>query len=120
MFDGTAKFSATCGVVREALAADLKECGISRSEVAHRLSRAIEQPVSLAMVDAYVSEAKPHRFPAELVPAWVYVTNSRRILEALCVELGLSIATAEDRDFAELGRSRLRDNKLTRRLWERI
>jgi hypothetical protein len=42
------------------------------------------------------------------------------VLELLCGEAGLWAATEEDRDFAELGRTRLKDEKLSRKLWERV
>ncbi|HTX34340.1 MAG TPA: hypothetical protein VME43_04935 [Bryobacteraceae bacterium] len=93
---------------------------MSRTEVALRLSRATGREIGQAMLDAYVAETKEgHRFPAELVPAWVYVMKSRRVLEVLCRQAGLSVATQEDREFAELGRAHLRSEKLARRLWAR-
>jgi hypothetical protein len=99
----------------------LKEGILSREAVALELSRSVGRIVSLAMLDAYLAETKQnHRFPVELVPAWVYVMKSPRLLQALCGISGLSLATQEDRDFAELGRAALRQEKLAKKLWERI
>jgi hypothetical protein len=106
--------------VRLAILTDLRESRLSRDQIAMDVSRDTGRAISRAMIDAFVAETKPHRFPAELIPAWTRVTGSRRLLDLLCSNLGLSIATEEDRDFAELGRTRLRDEKLTRRLMERI
>jgi hypothetical protein len=100
---------------------DLRESPLSREGVAAELSRVAGRPVSLAMVDAYLSETKAaHRFPAELIPAWVHTLKSPRLLRVLCAQAGLSLATQEDRDFAELGRAALRQEKLAKKLWERI
>ena len=112
--------SDTAARVREAAGKDLKECRLSRDQVALELTGMVGREITVAQIDAFVAESKPHRLPAELLPAWVKVTGSRRLLEALLGELGLSVATEEDREFAELGRVRLRDEKLTRKLLERI
>lgn len=114
-----AAFATTCADVRNALHADLKMCGKSRERVALELSAMVGRQISAEMIDAFVAASKAHRFPAEWIPAWVTVTGSRRLLDLLCGALGLSVATEEDRDFAELGRTRLRDEKLTRKLWAR-
>jgi len=118
--DNTRDSSTTGYRVKEALVRDLKASPLSRAEVAVRLSREAGRHISLPMIEAFLAPTKPHRFPAELIPAWVLVTGSRCVLEVLCAELGLFPATPEDRDFAELGRTRLLDEKLTRRLMERI
>lgn len=93
---------------------DARECVLSRVEIAQQLG------ITLAILDSYMAETKPHRFPAELIPAWVRMVGSRRILSAICAAEGLSIATQEDREFAELGRSALRQQKLGQKLWEKI
>jgi hypothetical protein len=108
-------------VIRRALLEDLKEGILSREAVAMELGRGVGRTVSLPMLDAYLAETKlNHRFPVDLVSAWVYVMKSPRLLQALCGLSGLSIATQEDRDFAELGRAGLRQEKLAKKLWERI
>ena len=112
-------FYATAERVRKALKQDLAEAHLSRDEVAIRLSVRMGR-IGAAILDAYVAESKPHKFPAELIPAWIEVTKSRRILDVLCAEVGLSIATEEDRDFAELGRSQMRAKKLRRKLEARV
>lgn len=113
-------FADSSAHVRKALAQDIAFSTFSRSEIAQQLSNCIGRHISVAMIDAFIAETKPHRFPAELIPAWVKILGSDRVLRAVCAEAGLSLATEEDREFAELGRTRLRDEKLTRRLWERV
>ncbi len=88
---------------------------MSREEVAVRLS-VCGSRISAVILDAYLAESKPHKFPAELIPAWIQVTGSIRVLELLCAEIGLSIATQEDRDYAELARMQMRAEKLHAKL----
>lgn len=114
----SAAFAWTSASVRTALQADLKGCGKSRDQVAAELSFALGKAITVEQIDAFVAPSKPHRFPAEWIPAWVEVTGSKRLLTLLCEAMGLSLATSEDRDFAELGRTHLRKQKLTERLWE--
>jgi hypothetical protein len=112
-------FSAGSVDVRGILRADLKECSKSREHVAMELSDSTGARITLDMIDAMVAPTKAHRFPAEWIPAWVSVTGSRRILDALCGAAGLWVATGEDQEFAELGRTKLRAEKLERKLWAR-
>lgn len=119
--DANSLFVGTSVIVRDALAQDLKESPLSRDQVADGLTRLTGRRITAVMIDAYVSQTKQaHRFPAEMAPAWTYLLKSQRLLAAICRQVGLSIATREDREFAELGRIRLKDQKLTRRLWERV
>jgi hypothetical protein len=120
LFDLAPVFAGTSAIVRDALLRDLKGCLLSREEVAVRLSKQVGRPITTAQIDAFVAESKPHRFPAELVPAWIAITGSRRLLDALARQIGLSVATQEDRDFADLGRAAVQRKKLERKLWERI
>ena len=113
--DLTASFYETSERIRKALKQDLAECHLSREEVAIRLTVRMGR-VSLAMLDAYVAETKANKFPAELIPAWIEVTGSRRILELLCSEVKLSIATEEDRDFAALARAEMLAERLKAKL----
>ena len=106
--------------IRLALARDLDECGESRAQIAMRLAGELRYPVTVAQIDALVSQTKANRLPAEWVAAWVTATGSRRVLDLLCEQLGLSAATEEDRQFAQLGRHRLAEQKLTGQLWEKI
>jgi len=112
-------FYATSDRIRKVLKDDLAECGLSRDEVATRLSVRMGR-LSRATLDAYVSETNPNKFPAELIPAWVEVTKSRRVLELLCAEVQCSIATEEDRDFADLARARMKAERLAAKLAGRV
>lgn len=107
--------------VKDMLYEDLKACPLSREEIAFRLSERAGRHITGVMVDAWVSTTKANRFPAELIPAWTAVLGSKRLIEMLVAEMdGLSLCRLEDLEFAELGRARLRAEKLAQGLWEKI
>lgn len=113
-------FLDTCVYVREVLKVDLETCEKPREQVAEELSELTGCKWSVPQLDKWVAESAPHRFPAELMPAWCYVTGSRRIFEVLAEKVYLFVGTGDDRDFAELGRCRIKDEQLTRRLWSKL
>jgi hypothetical protein len=105
-------------LLKEILAQDARECPLSRNEIADALTKASGRHITEAQIDAMLAKTKAdYRFPAEMIPAWVLVTGSRRALNLICEAAGLSVATDEDKDFAALGRAKLRDEKLSRKLW---
>jgi hypothetical protein len=106
--------------VKTALAADLRESQLSRAEVAMRISGHAGRVITAAMIEAWVAETKNNRFPVELLPAWTAVTGSRRLIEMLCGDIGLSLCMPEDLEFAKLGRVQLSADKLREKLWEKI
>jgi hypothetical protein len=97
--------------VKKAMVQDIRECRLSRPQISERLSGLVGVPVSVAMLDAYTADTKPHRFPAAWIPAWVRITGSRRILAALCERAGFTLADRTEHRFAELGRTYLRRRK---------
>lgn len=98
------------------LLADLSDCGLSRAQVAYAMSAELNAHITVAQIDAIVSATKVNRLPAEWVGAWMKATGSRRILDQLCADAGLTVATKEDQQFAELGRLEVR----RRGLWEQL
>ncbi|MCC6301781.1 MAG: hypothetical protein IT489_03155 [Gammaproteobacteria bacterium] len=98
--------------IKHALVRDARESTHSRAEIADRLTAAAGRAITVAQVDAWTAATKPHRFPAELVPAWVMVTRSRRLLDLLCRAAGLYLADQTTYDLAEYGRTQIREQKL--------
>ena len=103
----------------DALKLDVKGSHLSREQISLDLTRVSGTKFSVAMINAFIAESKPHRFPAELIPAWIHVLQSSRLLDVICAELGLSPANEEARRFEDLGRHQLRTEKLKQELWER-
>ena len=113
--------------IKRVLAQDIKGCPLSRAQIAHGLSLALNREISLSVLDAMLSETKDHRFPAEWLPSWSRITGSRRALEFLCSEAGFWLGDGSDREMAELGRLHLQQKKssvrvdvLKKRLWGKV
>jgi hypothetical protein len=113
--------------IKRAAALDIKECPQSREEVADRLSQLLRRNITVAQIDAVLAETKPHRFPAEWIPAWLLVTGSRRVLDVVCAETGLWVADETERAFARYGRASLEHEKAAERteslkkaLWSKV
>ena len=103
---------------KRAAALDLKQCRLSREQIALELTRLLEREITVVQIDAIVCETKPHRFPLSMLPAWLQVTGSARLLRLVCEESGMALADETDRQFAELGRAGLRAEKLAARTAE--
>ena len=101
--------------VKRAAAADRKSCKWSREQVSLELSRVLGREVTVPQIDAMVCESKTHRLPISILPAWIQVTGSTRILELLCAQSGMTLASESDQQFAELGRAALAAEKLAAR-----
>ncbi len=113
--------------IRAAASEDLKSCTWKREVVAESLSMALGRTITVAQIDAVTAPTKPHRFPAEWIPAWVKITGSRRILDLLCSGVGLYLADETERALAEYGRAAIerekaaeRTENLRKRLWGRV
>lgn len=125
---GTASGTDFAIEVKRCLQADLRDCRWSRADVAEMLGLAAGRSISEYQLDNWTAETKEgHRFPAELVGAWVRVTGSRRLIDLVCGAAGFVAADQTDRDLAEFGRATLREQKaqaeaerLRGELWGRI
>lgn len=64
--------------------------GLSRWEIAGRVSALVGQEITKAMLDSWTAESKEqHRPPAEFLPAFCVVTGSREPLQILTDSAGL-------------------------------
>lgn len=102
--------------IKAALREDLKNCRLSREQVAFELSVVSGRRVSLAQIDAWSADSKPHRIPIEIVPKWVEIMDSRRVLDVICEAAGLYVATEKDRDLADIARTQLEIEHHERRM----
>jgi hypothetical protein len=104
--------------VKQAAALDLKDCKYSREQICLDLTALLGRNITVAQLDAIVAESKDHRFPLSMLPAWIKITGSVRILHLLCAASGLWLADETEHDFAELGKAGLRAEKLASRTAE--
>lgn len=75
-----------------AMAVALDECGVSREEIADRMSEYLGVKVSKAMLDAYVSEARDtHTINVIRFAALVHATRDWRLLSLLPELFGFAV-----------------------------
>ena len=108
-------------------AQDLKRCRYSREEIALALSGQVGREVTVAQLNAWVAESHSNRFPLDVVSAWTRVTGSTRLLELVCTEAGVYVASETEHRLAAYGRRVIeldkaseRESKLKADLLERI
>lgn len=83
------------GRLSKAVAAALDACGMSRAEVARRMSEYLQEEVSKAMLDNYASQAKDHDISGPRLAALVKVTGDPRVLNALLADMGMIVVPAK-------------------------
>jgi len=70
--------------LRQALNEAIKQCPLSRWQIAGKMSELVDHEVSKYMLDSWTSESKEgHRFPAEYLPAFCHVTGILKPLQIL-------------------------------------
>ena len=75
--------------VAKAVSTTLKECGMTREEIAKKMTDYLGEEVSKAMLDAYASEARgEHNITLSRLMALIHVTKDLRIIQELVSPLG--------------------------------
>ena len=78
--------------IARAVAATLRDAGVSRDEVAQRMSSYLGERVSCSMLNAYASEARrEHAIPVTRLIALMHATGDRRLLQLIAEPLGWSV-----------------------------
>ncbi|QDG79383.1 hypothetical protein FJ695_00250 [Labrenzia sp. PHM005] len=89
--------------ISRAIAKALKECGKDRTTIAGRMSEAIGHPVSVAMLDAYASEAKTdHNITVERFVALIKATGKTELLGFLAEDFDLAVIPRRFENVIEL------------------
>lgn len=113
--------------LRGELSEGLRQSGISRYEVAARMSELVGVEVTKSQLDSWTAESKEyHRFPAEYLPAFCQVTGYKEPLRAMAKMIQCYLLESEEALLAELGkidqarRDLVRKEKLVRDLLKRM
>jgi hypothetical protein len=61
----------------------INESALNRDQIAERLTAATGHRVTKAMLDSWTGASRPHRFPAEMIPAMCGVLGNTIILEGI-------------------------------------
>lgn len=89
---------------------DAREDGLSRAEVARRMSAFLGRPVSEAMLNKWSSEgSEDHRIPLEAFIGLVHATGATALLGFAPGEFGLTVIETE---YADLIEERLLDDHI--------
>lgn len=108
-------FNLACQL-REEISLGLKQCPMSRFEVAARMSELVGVEITKSQLDSWTAESKEyHRFPAEYLPAFCYVTGYKEPLRVMARPVQCYLLESEEALLAELGRIDQVKRDLTRR-----
>lgn len=104
---GLAEGQLDCGArLRAALSRAIKDCPLSRPEIAARMSYTLGRTISVAQIDGWTSPAHDAwRFPMEFAAAFEEATGCHVLQELLAAQRGTLVMTRADGDDAELGRA---------------
>ncbi len=84
--------------ISKVVAHALKDCGKPRRVVAELMSRELDDTISLAMLEAYASEAKPHQISLERFMALVAVTGCYELIGFVAEPHGFAVVPAKYED----------------------
>ena len=91
--------------LRAELSEGLKRSAVSRYEVAARMSDLLGLEITKSQLDSWTAESKEyHRFPAEYLPAFCYVTGHKEPIYIMARMLQCYLLESEEALLAELGR----------------
>jgi len=83
--------------LRLALCQDIKQCSLSRPQIAGEMSHLTGVSITRAAIDSWTAESKPqNRMPAEYISAWCVVTKSRRSLAIINEAAGAFVLPGPD------------------------
>ncbi len=99
-----------------AISLALKECGMTREEVAERMSEWLGETVSRNMLDAYASEAREsHQINLPRFAALIHATEDWRLLSLLPEMFGFAVMPKEYEEIIELWRLEEAEREIERR-----
>jgi|GEM_PF-3498811 len=71
------------GEVKQIASEDVKESKYTIAQISGAIAGLTGRPLSAEMLAAFIDQAQPNHFPLDIVPAWVRITGSRRLIEFL-------------------------------------
>jgi hypothetical protein len=99
--------------LRRAVVAAIKQCSLSRWEIAGKMSHLLGVEVTKFQLDAWTAESKEmHRVPAEYLPAFCMVTRDHGPLRLMAEAAGLFALPGPDALRAEIQRLDEQERKI--------
>jgi hypothetical protein len=106
--------------LQAALNQALKECLLSRHQIAGQMSHLLNTEITKSQIDAWTAESKTDRhIPAEYLPAFCRVTCNCTPLEVLARAAGMFCLPGRDALRSEVQRLREKKTKLNREIKKR-
>lgn len=110
--------------VKEAIAAAIRGCGLSRDVIADEMSRLTGESISIHAINNWTAPGKTDRsMPLEYAPALAIVTGDAGALRVVAEAAGYVLLEPGDVPLYELGKITAEDReraKRKRELWEKI
>ncbi|MBU0971004.1 MAG: hypothetical protein KKC20_10180 [Proteobacteria bacterium] len=92
--------------VQEAVQIALKNCSLSREEIADEMSRLLGEKVSANHIANWAAESKNGwRMPLEYAAAFSVITNDNRVIKAAFSGSGIHVLDDSEMAFFEIGRA---------------
>jgi len=89
--------------LRQMLNAAIAASGMGREVIGDLVSQVAGRVVTKAMIDSWTGSSRPHRFPADLIPAFCAVLGNSLLLEGLASAVGCTITEGYSMQLARLG-----------------
>lgn len=98
--------------IRQALAEGIKQCSLSRHQIAGEMSHRAGIEITSTTIDSWTAESKErNRIPAEYIPVFCVVTGSFELLDMIGEMSGRFILPGPDALRGEIQRWREREKK---------
>lgn len=89
--------------MRRLLKRALDACPLGHDQVAEAVSALTGRTVTVAMIYSWTGQSRPHRFPAELLPAFCAALGNTILLAGLADACGCRVAESQELQLARLG-----------------
>ena len=87
--------------VRQTVSEAIRKCGLSRFEIASRMSENLGREITKAQLDSYSAESKDgHRFPLEWTPAFCWATRNYDLVMLVAGALRITVFNPDESEEA--------------------
>ncbi len=105
--------------VRQTVSEAIRESGLSRYDVASRMSEYLGREITKAQLDSFSAESKDgHRFPLEYVPAFCHATRNYDLVQLTAGALRIELFLPDDAEEARILMAELELNRKVKQLAE--
>ena len=104
-FDEAAGSYSRKSAVQEAIRRTLRDCQLSREEIADEMTRLVSEKVTVSHIANWTAESKNGwRMPLEYAAAFYVITGDPGVVKAALARSGIGVLDDRDYDLFELGK----------------